>query len=84
MMLLNRDKDFDAIAAYHAWDLVVDELIRATKKSGEFPTPEHALAVIEEEVDEFKHEIRHGTLARQRAEAVQVAAMAIRFLMDCE
>lgn len=61
---------------------VVAELQEATKRHGAFPTRFHGLAVIEEEMDEFKDEVRHGTLDRQRAECVQVAAMAIRYLMD--
>jgi len=61
---------------------VVRELDLATAERGVFPTPFHGLAVIEEEVDEFKTEVRHGTRDRQRAEAVQATAMLLRFLLD--
>lgn len=67
-------------------DLVLAEIVAevqsTTAKYGSFPTRFHGLAVIEEEMDEFKHEVRHGTLDRQRAEAIQVAAMAICYLID--
>ena len=59
-----------------------EELNRATKKFGPFKSAMEGLAIIEEEVDEFKHEVRHGTLDKARQEAVQVAAMALRFLVD--
>lgn len=62
------------------------ELRRARKK---FPKPENSAhegyAVLAEEVDELWDEVKgHAPdrLARMRAEAVQVAAMAIRFIVD--
>lgn len=61
------------------------EIIKATEKHGPFPTAHHGYAVILEELDEAWHEIKHGTSEqRLRAEMVQVAAMAVRFLMDCK
>ncbi len=62
---------------------VSNELLRATTKFGPFNSAIEGLAILEEEVDEFKQEVRHGTIEKARAEAVQVAAMAIRFLIDC-
>lgn len=40
-------------------------------------------AVLKEEVDELWHEVKHGTRERQREEVVQVAAMALAFLVEC-
>lgn len=58
------------------------EIKRATAKHGPFPTRHHGYAVILEELDEAWHEIKHGTTDKVRAEMVQVAAMAMRFIMD--
>lgn len=61
---------------------VADELRSATAKFGPMASAHEGYAVILEEVEEMWHEIKHGTPERARAEAVQVAAMAIRFLVD--
>jgi len=61
---------------------VMLELTRATQKFGPFASAHEGFAVILEEVDELREAVWHGTRREQRAEAVQVAAMAIRFLMD--
>ena len=37
---------------------------------------------MDEEVQELKQAIRHGTKEEARAEAIQVAAMALRFILD--
>ncbi len=62
------------------------ELARARVK---FPRPEasahEGYAVLEEEVDELWDEVKANhpeRVARMRAEAIQVAAMAIRFIED--
>ena len=60
------------------------ELDRATRQYGEFTTYHHGYAVILEELDELWDEIKHkqpdpDVLHR---EAIQVAAMALRFVMD--
>ena len=61
--------------------LVLTELYRATKLYGPFPSKMHGLAVIQEEVDELWDAVRRKEGAQ--GECVQVAAMAVRFLMDC-
>lgn len=71
----------DALGKYLA--SVGEELKRASQKFGPFNSAIEGLAILEEEVDEFKQEVRHGTIEKARAEAIQVAAMAVRFLMDC-
>jgi hypothetical protein len=65
---------------------VRDEVERATSKFGPFNSPHEGYAVILEELDELWDEIKDsksaGTSERQMSEAIQVAAMAVRFLMD--
>jgi hypothetical protein len=74
-------------AAYRAavaLNQAADELRAAMAKFGPFAGPHEGYAVILEEVDELWHEVKHGTRERMRAEAVQVAAMALRFLVDID
>ena len=69
-----------------AFEAVQTELLKATEKFGPFASQHEGYAVILEELDELWVEIKHGKYsqpARIRAEAIQVAAMAVRFLMDC-
>lgn len=61
---------------------VDQELAKATKKFAIFNSAHEGFSVIKEEVDELWHEVKHGTVKRQRAEAIQVAAMALRFIRD--
>ena len=67
-----------------AFRLVEDELERATKEFGNFNSPHEGYAVMLEEVEELWDEIKasKGTNDRILTEAVQVAAMAVRFLVD--
>jgi NTP pyrophosphatase (non-canonical NTP hydrolase) len=63
---------------------VVEELERATRlHPRSFNSAHEGFAVLKEEVDELWEEVKHGRdPADLRAEAVQVGAMALRFLMD--
>jgi hypothetical protein len=66
---------------------VQDELNRATTKFGPMASGHEALAVIEEEFLEFRSALfwgvdQKGQPSDPRAEAVQLAAMAIRYLID--
>ena len=63
---------------------VLDELERATAKFGAFASTHEGYAVILEELDELWLEVRSktGTKESQYAEAMQVAAMALRFMRD--
>ena len=63
-------------------ELVGEELARARKQHGPMKSGHEAYAVILEELDEFWHEIKHGTKENARKEAVQVAAMAVRYLVE--
>lgn len=58
------------------------EVERAMGKFGTFASPHEGYAVIQEEVDELWHEVKHGSRTSAHPEAVQVAAMAVRFLVD--
>ena len=63
---------------------VTDELIAATSKFRTFSSPHEGYGVLLEEVDELWYDIKtNQSPARQRKEAIQVAAMAIRFILDC-
>jgi hypothetical protein len=65
---------------------VMDELFRATDKFGSFNSAHEGYAVLAEEVDELWDEVKKNSKTRSkdlmRAEAIQVAAMAMRFVLD--
>jgi hypothetical protein len=63
---------------------VTDELVSATSVYGPMTTAHEGYAVILEEVDELKAEVwkKHKDPARMREEAIQIAAMAMRFVID--
>lgn len=58
------------------------EIDRAMRKFPAFKSRHEGYAVILEELDELWQEIKHGSPERAREEATQVAAMALRFLVD--
>lgn len=65
------------------------ELLNATQKFGSFASGHEGLAVIEEEFLELRSAVfwgvdQKGRPASVREEAVQLAAMAIRFLIDLD
>lgn len=70
----------------------VGEVVRATRKFPQWPTdPLHALAVLQEEVGELTKEVvqltyepHKSSMAAVRVEAIQTAAMALRFLMSLD
>lgn len=63
---------------------VVGELRDARAKWCDFNSPHEGYAVIKEEVDELWDAVKANDLTAARIEAVQVAAMALRFLTDTE
>lgn len=73
-----------------AVDEVRDELLSAMDRFAPMPTPHDGWAVIYEEVDELWEEVRRykanapetENVARMRKEAMQVAAMSLRFMVD--
>jgi hypothetical protein len=58
------------------------ELERATALHGPFASPHEAYAVLKEEVDELWDDIKANRIEEARLEAIQVAAMALRFLVE--
>jgi len=66
------------------WALVRDELVVATHKFGPFASTHEGAAVIREEFDELWDAVKANDIAQARREAVQVGAMAVRFLIDIE
>ena len=74
----------DVLAQAQALDLVGAEVARAVKKFPPLNSAHEGYAVILEELDELWEEIKAQTPDREamRREAVQVAAMAVRFLLD--
>jgi len=64
---------------------VTHELTRAmTKHPARTDSPRHHHSVLEEEFDEFWDAIKADDFEGARKEAVQVAAMAIRYLMEAK
>lgn len=63
-------------------DMVTTELKIAQGKFSSFKSGHEGYAILLEEVDELWHEIKHGNSTSARREAIQVAAMAIRFVVD--
>jgi hypothetical protein len=69
--------------------MVKVELLDATNKFGAFHNAHEAYAVLLEEVDELWDEVKrkqregYERLRRMQEEAIQVAAMAVRLVLDC-
>lgn len=65
---------------------IVAELHSAQIKFGPFKNGHEGWAVIREEVDELWDAVKHNKdpnhVALQRKEAIQIAAMAMRFVVD--
>ena len=78
-----RKQLFDQALAYEIIQDVAKELDRANTKFGSFHSTHEGYAVLKEEVDELWDDIKNNApLADQRKEAIQIAAMAVRFIMD--
>lgn len=79
--LTSHHVELDVISAVQE---VLAELGRARAKFQPFPSEHHGYAVLLEEVDELWEEVRSkdATPENVRAEAVQVAAMGLRFILD--
>ena len=70
-----------------AWYDIFDEYQRAIEKFPPFNSAHEGIAVIKEEYDELWNWVRTKKEARltaeMRKEAMQLAAMAMRFMIDC-
>lgn len=70
----------------HALTAVIAEYKRATTIHGPMRSAHEAYAILLEEVDELWDEIKKRPSARDveamRSEAIQIGAMALRFLVD--
>ena len=72
-------------------EVVSRELVNARAKFPPFNSAHEGYAVLLEEVEELKQEVFWGAKnstpkvhsIKMRAEAIQVAAMALRFIEDC-
>lgn len=63
--------------------LIVAEFLRATRKFGTFASAHEGYAILLEEVDELWEEVKKGSSPKYlQDEAVQVGAMALRFIID--
>lgn len=63
---------------------VSNELEKAISKYDSFASPHEGYAIIKEELDELWDTIKNKNIDKieQRKEAIQVAAMAIRYVLD--
>lgn len=67
-----------------ATNLVIEELIRANDKKSLFNSVHEGYAVLKEEVDELWDTIKSDSHnLKIKEEAIQVGAMAIKFLISC-
>lgn len=64
-------------------EAVIAELTSATEKYGPFASTHEGYAVIEEELDELFDEIKAHRGKMAKKEAIQIAAMGIRYVIDC-
>ena len=80
------DKGGIDVTEEQAVELVRNELALARQKFGPFHSAHEGYAILLEEVDELWAEVKRRPedvdVVRMAREAVQVAAMAVRFLMD--
>lgn len=65
-------------------EVVAAEVERAVKKFPKFNSTHEGYAVIKEELDELWEEVKKNNKWLAREEAVQVAAMAVCFITDCD
>lgn len=64
--------------------LIRNELLRATARFGPFASAHEGFAVIREELDELWDEVKANCPDKAVAEAIQVAAMGARFVLDID
>jgi len=63
---------------------IKEEYLKANKKFPPFHSTHEGYAVLKEEVDELWDGIKaNAFVGKLESEAIQVSAMALRFLIDC-
>lgn len=69
------------------WALIKEEYKQAIQTNPAFHSPHEGLAVIEDQFEDLKRQVfmprSRRDPAEMRKEAIQVACMAIRFIVDC-
>jgi NTP pyrophosphatase (non-canonical NTP hydrolase) len=74
----------DFLAAFHhEFDEVLVEVERSQSRYGDFASTHEALGVLLEEVNELGRAVQANALESVRGEAMQVAAVAVRFALHC-
>ena len=68
---------------YNQFSAIFEEFQKATKKFGPFHNTHEGYAVLKEEVDELWDAVKANDTQHALKEAVQVGAMALRFIVDC-
>ena len=74
--------DYEAHKIVEMQLIIQGEFFSATRKFGAFPSAHHGIATIREEFEECWDAIKANDISQARKEAVQVGAMALRFLID--
>lgn len=73
------------ITKQHVFNKVQEELERAnTKYQPLFHSTHEGFAVLKEEVDELWEEVKNNDQKRAKEEALQVAAMAVKFILSLQ
>jgi len=65
-----------------ALNLIAEEYYKASRKFNKFNSAHEGYAVLLEEVDELWVEIKNNNSILFAPEAIQIGAMALRFLVD--
>ena len=78
---VNSDKEESDLVA-EATMAILTELATSTTRYGTFKSTHEGAGVLMEEVDEMWDAIKANDIASARKEAIQVAAMAMRFVID--
>jgi hypothetical protein len=68
--------------AEEAMTAIIAEFTNASNKFGRFTSTHEGLGVVLEEYEEFKDEVKANNVQDACKEAVQLAAMAMRFVVD--
>lgn len=81
-------QEFERLEVYNVLDRVRDEFAEASRRYGPFRNAHEGYAVLLEEVDELWDAVKMRQSNTQRdtiirREAIQVAAMAVRLVVDC-